>query len=162
MLSSHIDRRTRRWHSKIYRTGEVLNWRGIQKSQDVVLKLKRMAGNMPWVSLMEIWCLSLVYDLVCRYYANLQPSLTQCCPKWIDCCCIDKTSSAELSEAINSMFKWYENAAVCYAYISDVLEKEAVSLDEKDSSFRNSLWFTRGWTLQELVCDFRNKFFFPF
>jgi len=60
------------------------------------------------------------------------------------------------------MFKWYENAAVCYAYLSDVLEKEAVSLDEKDSSFRNSLWFTRGWTLQELVRDFRNNFFFLF
>jgi hypothetical protein len=54
------------------------------------------------------------------------------------------------------MFKWYENAAVCYAYLSDVRENEAVSLDEKDSSFRNSVWFTRGWTLQELVRDFRN------
>ncbi|KAI4595348.1 hypothetical protein KJ359_007023 [Pestalotiopsis sp. 9143b] len=39
---------------------------------------------------------------------------------WVDTCCIDKTSSAELQEAINSMFKWYERAKVCYAYLSDV------------------------------------------
>ncbi|KAH7399783.1 heterokaryon incompatibility protein-domain-containing protein [Cadophora sp. MPI-SDFR-AT-0126] len=61
---------------------------------------------------------------------------------WVDSCCIDKSSSAELSEAINSMFKWYQNAAVCYAYLSDVGER---------SEFGKSQWFTRGWTLQELL-----------
>ncbi|KAF3054854.1 Vegetative incompatibility protein HET-E-1 [Daldinia childiae] len=39
---------------------------------------------------------------------------------WVDTCCIDKTSSAELSEAINSMYQWYEECAVCYAYLIDV------------------------------------------
>jgi hypothetical protein len=61
---------------------------------------------------------------------------------WIDTCCIDKTSSAELSEAINSMFNWYRNAAICLAYLSDV---------ESNADFGESRWFTRGWTLQELV-----------
>ncbi|KAF1958443.1 HET-domain-containing protein [Byssothecium circinans] len=64
---------------------------------------------------------------------------------WIDTCCIDKSSSAELSEAINSMFAWYKNSARCYAYLSDVLE---ASMDE---DFSRSRWFTRGWTLQELL-----------
>ncbi|KAI0369064.1 HET-domain-containing protein [Pilatotrama ljubarskyi] len=68
---------------------------------------------------------------------------------WIDTCCIDKTSSAELSEAINSMFEWYARAQVCYAYLHDVPQGEA--LDGADSAFRRSEWFARGWTLQELV-----------
>jgi len=64
---------------------------------------------------------------------------------WIDTCCIDKTSSAELSEAINSMYRWYKKAAICYAYLSDV--------DSADD-LKDSLWFTRGWTLQELLVIF--------
>ncbi len=39
---------------------------------------------------------------------------------WVDTCCIDKSSSAELTEAINSMFRWYERAVVCYVYLSDL------------------------------------------
>ena len=71
---------------------------------------------------------------------------------WIDSCCIDKTSSAELSEAINSMFKWYEDSQICYAYLSDVPGGEdAKSHHMRDSKFRGSKWFTRGWTLQELL-----------
>jgi hypothetical protein len=68
---------------------------------------------------------------------------------WVDTCCIDKESSAELSEAINSMFTWYKNAQICYAYLSDVLSDEDTS--ELYSSFAMSKWFTRGWTLQELL-----------
>ncbi|KAL5313587.1 hypothetical protein ACEPPN_018008 [Leptodophora sp. 'Broadleaf-Isolate-01'] len=69
---------------------------------------------------------------------------------WIDSCCIDKTSSAELSEAINSMFEWYRRAEVCYAYLSDVNFKKGNRYTlEKD--FARSAWFTRGWTLQELL-----------
>ena len=64
---------------------------------------------------------------------------------WIDTCCIDKKSSAELSEAINSMFDWYRNASVCYVYLADV--PSALSF----AQFRQSAWFTRGWTLQELL-----------
>lgn len=67
---------------------------------------------------------------------------------WIDTCCIDKSSSAELSEAINSMFRWYENARLCIAFLSD-WDAAADTLDSK--VFRSSRWFTRGWTLQELI-----------
>ncbi|KAK4500834.1 hypothetical protein PRZ48_009026 [Zasmidium cellare] len=68
---------------------------------------------------------------------------------WVDTCCIDKTSSAELSEAINSMWTWYQEAAVCVAYISDceVSDSRARTL----RSLRASPWFRRGWTLQELL-----------
>jgi Heterokaryon incompatibility protein (HET) len=68
---------------------------------------------------------------------------------WIDTCCIDKTSSAELTEAINSMYRWYQNAQVCFAYLSDVHAAEDIL--SKGSSFSKSRWFTRGWTLQELI-----------
>ncbi|KAI4694050.1 uncharacterized protein J4E84_002630 [Alternaria hordeiaustralica] len=68
---------------------------------------------------------------------------------WIDTCCIDKTSSAELSEAINSMFRWYKNSKVCYAYLQDV--PSGSDIFEQGSAFRQSRWFTRGWTLQELL-----------
>jgi hypothetical protein len=59
---------------------------------------------------------------------------------WIDSCCIDKTSSAELSEAINSMYQWYKSAQVCYAFLSDVDSRENVPKELKKSA-----WFTRGW-----------------
>ena len=68
---------------------------------------------------------------------------------WADSCCIDKTSSSELSEAINSMYQWYSEAEVCYAYLSDVPSR--CDLHAKDSAFRTSRWHTRGWTLQELI-----------
>ncbi|KAF4953561.1 hypothetical protein FGADI_5897 [Fusarium gaditjirri] len=68
---------------------------------------------------------------------------------WVDTCCIDKTSSAELSEAINSMFQWYRRSAACYVYLNDVSSVENPRLS--DSKFRKSRWFTRGWTLQELL-----------
>ncbi|KAK1727128.1 heterokaryon incompatibility protein-domain-containing protein [Colletotrichum acutatum] len=88
---------------------------------------------------------------------------------WIDTCCIDKSSSSELSEAINSMFRWYREAEICYAYLEDVpplryasfigFQDFALDLDsnhimpiEKDqNTFLGSRWFTRGWTLQELI-----------
>ncbi|KAH7092478.1 heterokaryon incompatibility protein-domain-containing protein [Paraphoma chrysanthemicola] len=69
---------------------------------------------------------------------------------WVDTCCIDKTSTAELSEAINSMFRWYRNAVVCYAYLTDV---------EIVDQFGSSRWFTRGWTLQELVAPYALNFY---
>ncbi|KAG4436969.1 hypothetical protein IFR05_007539 [Cadophora sp. M221] len=69
---------------------------------------------------------------------------------WIDSCCIDKTSSAELSEAINSMFEWYRLAEVCYAYLSDLDSKKSNSY-MAEQHFKNSAWFKRGWTLQELL-----------
>jgi len=77
---------------------------------------------------------------------------------WIDTCCIDKTSSAELSEAINSMFRWYKESKVCYAYLGDV-PAEGEHLEAPGSKFRNSRWFTRGWTLQELLAPDNLLFF---
>ena len=65
-----------------------------------------------------------------------------------DRCCIDKTSSAELSEAINSMYLWYQEAALCYAYLPDVPSNDPSTLS---SQLAESKWFTRGWTLQELL-----------
>jgi hypothetical protein len=62
---------------------------------------------------------------------------------WIDTCCIDKTSSAELSEAINSMFRYYHESAICYVYLADA---HSLGVD-----FETSRWWLRGWTLQELI-----------
>ena len=111
---------------------------------------------------------------------------------WIDTCCIDKTSSAELSETINSMFQWYSDAEVCYVYLADVHESQDPGLQEQEDSgssiqvegslafsdmhfgnrsrgytssgpretfFGRSRWFTRGWTLQELVAPSEVKFY---
>jgi hypothetical protein len=64
---------------------------------------------------------------------------------WVDTCCIDKSSSAELSEAINSMYSWYKASAICYAYLFDVTEAGF------STTFAASKWFTRGWTLQEIL-----------
>ncbi|EJF56751.1 HET-domain-containing protein [Dichomitus squalens LYAD-421 SS1] len=68
---------------------------------------------------------------------------------WADTCCIDKTSSSELSESINSMYRFYGLAEVCYAYLKDV--PKGGILSSRDSAFRRSRWHTRGWTLQELI-----------
>ncbi|KAI0324542.1 HET-domain-containing protein, partial [Cubamyces sp. BRFM 1775] len=68
---------------------------------------------------------------------------------WIDSCCIDKSSSAELSEAINSMYIWYQTATVCYVFLSDVTGRSKGDMDHDE--FFYSRWHTRGWTLQELL-----------
>ncbi|KAI7500979.1 hypothetical protein KC367_g3241 [Hortaea werneckii] len=119
---------------------------------------------------------------------------------WIDTCCIDKTSSAELSEAINSMFFWWgvlwtsrhQQAQVCYAYLWDISsecpplsderarrkegDRSGTSYEEQDSQapdadsesdvlqqwrtkFTDCSWFTRGWTLQELIAPREVQFF---
>ncbi|KAL9635912.1 MAG: hypothetical protein Q9204_002437 [Flavoplaca sp. TL-2023a] len=84
---------------------------------------------------------------------------------WIDTCCINKSSSAELSEAINSMYAWYRRSSVCYVYLSDF----SLSVDDHGPSgirnnafrddFKNCRWFTRGWTLQELLAPFNVEFY---
>lgn len=97
---------------------------------------------------------------------------------WIDTCCIDKRSSSELSETINSMFKWYREATVCYAYLQDVEDSNIETFKQlssnlnlsseqeariQQSQFAKSRWWTRGWTLQELIAPrelvFYNKAF---
>lgn len=72
---------------------------------------------------------------------------------WIDTCCINKDSSHELGEAINSMFAWYAGAVVCYAFLSDV------EMGHSTKNLENSVWFTRGWTLQELLAPFDVEFY---
>ncbi|KAK4962836.1 hypothetical protein LTR10_000463 [Elasticomyces elasticus] len=89
---------------------------------------------------------------------------------WVDTCCIDKSSSSELNEALNSMFAYYRNARVCYVYLFDV--PDSCVLRDKDYPFgtgsllhrtftamQGSQWFTRGWTLQELLAPSKVLFF---
>jgi hypothetical protein len=83
---------------------------------------------------------------------------------WVDTCCIDKSNSAELSEAINSMFRWYHDAARCYVYLSDVSITGLPQNSDQpvlswEPAFRASRWFTRGWTLQELLAPESVEFF---
>jgi hypothetical protein len=75
---------------------------------------------------------------------------------WIDSCCIDKSSSAELSESINSMYAWYKGSEICYAILEDVPGILAIDFRAK---FTSSRWFTRGWTLQELLAPKRVFFY---
>ena len=81
---------------------------------------------------------------------------------WVDTCCIDKWNVSELSNAINSMYQWYRNAAKCYVFLTDV---SAPMIDAHlhqstwEASFRKSRWFTRGWTLQELLASWGIRFY---
>ncbi|KAI9162746.1 Vegetative incompatibility protein [Paramyrothecium foliicola] len=82
---------------------------------------------------------------------------------WIDSCCIDKTSSQEYQESINSMFRWYSDALVCITYMSDVRKNPGIGAEAQifyDSQTRKpSVWFTRGWTLQELLAPRKMQFY---
>jgi Heterokaryon incompatibility protein (HET) len=81
---------------------------------------------------------------------------------WVDTCCIDKANHTELSEAITSMFRWYRDAVKCYVYLSDVSVRNVDDNWTKRTwklAFRKSRWFTRGWTLQELIAPASVEFF---
>ncbi|OAQ76079.1 HET domain-containingprotein [Purpureocillium lilacinum] len=78
---------------------------------------------------------------------------------WVDTCCIDKTSSAELTEAINSMFQWYRDAVTCYAWLADLPSSAVVDGRPEKTSLSRCRWFTRGWTLQELIAPRAVQFF---
>jgi hypothetical protein len=83
---------------------------------------------------------------------------------WVDSCCIKKSSDSELSESLNSMFRWYYRAEKCYVYLSDVSIRKRKRRDENtqntwEQAFRKSKWFTRGWTLQELLAPSSVEFF---
>jgi hypothetical protein len=88
----------------------------------------------------------------------LEDGLEYC---WVDTNCIDKSSSTELSEAINSMFSWYYKSSICYAYLTDVDVDGRTEINSGtiDQQIRKSLWFTRGWTLQELLAPRKLSFF---
>ena len=82
---------------------------------------------------------------------------------WVDTCCIDRANHTELSEAINSMFRWYQNSSKCYVFLPDVEGKSSTEEGNPSSAwkaaFRASRWFTRGWTLQELLAPRSVEFF---
>ncbi|KAH8707474.1 hypothetical protein GQ44DRAFT_628736, partial [Phaeosphaeriaceae sp. PMI808] len=83
---------------------------------------------------------------------------------WVDTCCIDKSNPAELQKAINSMFRWYKNARKCYVYLQDVstMKRKVSDRDMEytwETAFRQSRWFRRGWTLQELLAPTSVQFF---
>jgi hypothetical protein len=83
---------------------------------------------------------------------------------WVDTCCINKSNNTELTEAINSMFRWYRDAAKCYVFLTDVQRSDDEAREELPRStwklaFRDSRWFTRGWTLQELIAPKSVEFF---
>jgi hypothetical protein len=108
------------------------------------------------------------YDLVTKHgyhkieFCGKQAAQDQLQYFWIDTCCIDKWNVEELSESINSMFLWYKNAAKCYVFLPDVSvpnESETDRQSNWETSFRASQWFTRGWTLQELIAPDSVEFF---
>jgi len=76
---------------------------------------------------------------------------------WVDTCCIDKANNTELSKAINSMFRWYQNAKRCYVFLSDV--ENGTLEGNGESAFKQTRWFKRGWTLQELLAPHSVEFF---
>ena len=83
---------------------------------------------------------------------------------WVDTCCIDDSNPVEVTEAINSMFRWYRDAAMCYVFLSDVPRADIDTTDHSqqlpwESAFRTSKWFTRGWTLQELIAPKTVRFY---
>jgi hypothetical protein len=82
---------------------------------------------------------------------------------WVDTCCIDKFNAVEHQHAINSMFRWYRDATKCYVYLPDVSLSRSYSANKSnetwESTFRKSEWFTRGWTLQELIAPASVDFF---
>lgn len=75
---------------------------------------------------------------------------------WLDTCCIDRSNDMELQEAINSMFRWYQNAAVCYVFLSDIAKSGA---SWKNKEWHCSRWFRRAWTLQELIAPKSVEFY---
>ncbi|CAH0025037.1 unnamed protein product [Clonostachys rhizophaga] len=77
---------------------------------------------------------------------------------WVDTCCIDKSNHTEYTEAINSMFRWHQNAAACYVYMSDV-QTNSTEKSSWIADFNASRWFNRGWTLQELLAPSQVIFF---
>ncbi|KAF2647013.1 HET-domain-containing protein, partial [Lophiostoma macrostomum CBS 122681] len=83
---------------------------------------------------------------------------------WVDTCCINKADAIEVQCAINSMFHWYQKAVQCYVYLADVSTKKREASSKTfeytwEPAFRRSRWFTRGWTLQELLAPHTVKFF---
>ena len=139
----------------------------LQQKSDGVLSLTEFSNNIPPHAILSHRWLPAddeptFQDITNRTgkgkagYAKLQFCARQAAKDglqyfWVDTVCIDKKSSAELTEALNSMFRWYREATKCYVYLSDVIRV--------DSGFQRSEWFSRGWTLQELIAPRTVEFF---
>ncbi|KAK2761818.1 ankyrin repeat-containing protein [Colletotrichum kahawae] len=106
---------------------------------------KRVAGKAGWIKITS-FC-----KIVNKYLLDPVEYV------WVDTCCIDKSSSEELSEGINSMFRYYKEAMSCFVYLTDVVYSDPSK--PVDTSFEKSRWFTRGWTLQELIAPTDLMFF---
>lgn len=121
-------------------------WNGIEQSYPGIARLERAgaAVNDPRLCFKVRECLRLAQVYHCPWI-------------WMDAPCIDKRSSAEISESIRSMFKWYSQSSVCFAYLADVPSNSG-PIDAPDSAFRRSKYFLRGWTLQELIAPRRVVF----
>ncbi|OLN83366.1 Vegetative incompatibility protein HET-E-1-like protein 8 [Colletotrichum chlorophyti] len=107
-------------------------WEADEATFQEVGNLERMNNKQGWVKIRQ----------ACRIAQEHR------CPYiWIDTCCINKWDFSELTEAINSMFKWYAGSSICLAYLEDI----ELDLSQSRVHFQESRWFTRGWTLQELI-----------
>lgn len=115
-------------------------------------EMRSLSGQTPTLSSKGGWQ---KIDRTCRQAARHGLKYA-----WVDTCCIDKSSSAELSEAINSMFRWYKRATVCYVFLPDLVR---FSDDEAEGGLQASIehcrWFTRSWTLQELIAPLHINFY---
>ncbi|KAI8959869.1 hypothetical protein F5Y11DRAFT_350078 [Daldinia sp. FL1419] len=150
---------------------------GVEKGKEVVKRAESEVLPLPLIVIIAVnlpidlgshtwWKHEVTFqDILTRSYKFLDgyAKIDGCCRQaakdglhyvWIDTCCIDKSSSAELSEGINSMFQWYKRSTVCYVYLVDVSND-----DDPFAEFRQSRWFTRGWTLQELLAPMEVVFF---
>lgn len=127
------------------------------RGEEVTFSEMRHSGAMePAARLKAGW---LKIDRTCRQAARDGLEYA-----WVDTCCIDKSSSAELSEAINSMFRWYQRAVLCYVFLDDLDGFSRKWAEGKDmvnlqASMKHCRWFTRSWTLQELIAPEYIKFF---
>lgn len=77
---------------------------------------------------------------------------------WVDTCCINKKDPTELTEAINSMFRWYKKADVCYVHLVDTTRARVYS-SSREAELRGCRWFSRGWCLQELIAPRKMEFY---
>ncbi|KAH0430255.1 het and ankyrin domain protein [Colletotrichum camelliae] len=90
--------------------------------------------------------------------AEISREVWSCDFTWVDTCCIDKTSSSELSESINSMYVWYRDSYICFAYLED-FHGENIDQLSQEIRHKTTRWFTRGWTLQEFIAPEEVIFF---
>ncbi|KAM0421006.1 hypothetical protein ACHAPT_011249 [Fusarium lateritium] len=153
----------------------LLSWETLDRDADQIkIRLERDAIVSEYAILSHRWGKPedevSFEDMLAGGYENKKgyAKLLGCCKQarrdglhhvWADTCCINKSSSAELSEAITSMFAYYERAKVCYAFLDDVLAESSTQSRLPPWSFGQSAWFTRGWTLQELIAPIHVKFF---